>query len=136
MPLSITRTTGDDNYVDPFVQGGGDGHVTNVKLDVSALDNTLVDANGYLKPGAILRADGTPISGAAQVALGVNRWPVKVANSNSGGDLAAAADFHIPVVTHGILSSAKTAANLGRALSANELAALAIAAAGANIIVR
>lgn len=131
MPLSITRTLGDTLYPDPFIQAG---HVTSVVVDVSALTSTFVDSDGFLKPGTILKADGTLITGASQTALGMVRHPIKVAAGNASGQLNAATDIPVPVVTSGIINQTLVADLLGRVLSANELAALV--AGGSNIVVR
>jgi hypothetical protein len=131
MPLTITRTAGDTLYPDPFIQAG---HVASVIVDVSALTTTFVDANGYLKPGAIFRADGTLITTTGQTAFGMVRHPIKVAAGNDSTSLNAATDIPVPVVTHGIVNQTLVADLLGRVLSANELSALTTG--GANIVVR
>lgn len=131
MPLTITRTTGDTLYPDPFIQAG---FVASVVVDVSALTTTFVDSNGYLKPGTIVKADGTLITGADQLAFGMVRHPIKVAAGNDSTSLNAATDIPVPVVTHGIVNQTLVADLLGRVLSANELAALVLG--GRNIVVR
>lgn len=131
MPLTITRTVGDTLYPDPFIQAG---HVTSVVVDVSALTTTFVDADGYLKPGTILRINGTVVSGADQIAFGMVRFPIKVAATNTDTALGAGVDIPVPVVTHGVVNTTLCADLLGRALSANELAALVLG--GGNIVVR
>jgi hypothetical protein len=131
MPLTITRTAGDTLYPDPFIQAG---KVTSVVVDVSALSTTFVDSDGYLKPGVILRNDGTPISGTSQTAFGMIRYPIKVAAGNDSTSLNAGRDIPVPVVVDGIINQTLVADLLGRVLSANELAALV--AAGSNLVVR
>ncbi len=131
MPLTVTRAVGDTLYPDPFIQAG---HVASVVVDVSALTTTFVDANGFLKPGVIFKADGTAITGASQTAFGMVRHPIKVANGNDSTSLNAATDIPVPVVTSGIINQTLVADLLGRVLSANELAALV--AGGSNIVVR
>ena len=131
MPLQISRTTGETLYPDPFIQAG---HTTSVIVDVSALSTTFVDSNGFLKPGTILKADGTLITGASQTALGMVRFPVKVAAGNDSTSLNAATEIPVEVTTSGIINQTLVADLLGRVISANELAALV--AAGSNITVR
>lgn len=131
MPLTITRTAGDTLYPDPFIQAG---HVASVVVAATALTNVFLDSNGYLKPGTILKADGTLITGAGQTAFGMVRFPIKVAAGNDAGSIAAAVSIPVPVVTHGIINQTLVADLLGRVLSANELSALTTG--GAKIVVR
>lgn len=56
MPIAITKTTGGTTYASPFV--GRVDHFLAAKVDVSALTNTQVDANGFLKPGVVLTITG------------------------------------------------------------------------------
>lgn len=131
MPLTVTRTTGDTLYPDPFIQAG---HVASVVVAATALTNVFLDANGYLKPGTILKADGTLITGAGQTAFGMVRHPIKVANGNDAASIAAATSIPVPVTVSGVINQTLVADLLGRVLSANELSALT--AAGGNIVVR
>lgn len=124
MGIKIEQTrTGGQAYGNPFV--GPINHTAPVRLDVSGMDNTVVDARGFLKPGVLLRRNGTlvgAVAGAAEAAYGANVEAVKVAASNSAPDLAAAVDIDIAVATVCQINRAILEDNLGRALTAGELA--------------
>jgi sugar/nucleoside kinase (ribokinase family) len=71
-----------------------------------------------------LKKNGVLVDGAGQAIFGVVPEPIKVANSNSAGDLAAAsAAFQLAIGTIGQVNRAIIEDNLGRALSADELSA-------------
>lgn len=111
MPINFTSTAGGVGFVDIRV---GVGHaIHQVKLDVSAIT---ADADGYIQPGLPLQADGSPISGTSQVAkYVVGPEPV----------LEGAADHFGNAFLDGALNQDAIEDNLGRVLSANEIAALA-----------
>lgn len=109
----------------PFV--GPVNHTHALRIDVSTLTDAEVDGNGYLRPGVPFQASGALISGAAQVVFGVNLAPVKIAADNAAATLAAAADVDVAVATIGQVNQDAVEDLLGRALSANELAAFAAA---------
>lgn len=116
--IRVSKTAGDKSYIDIRV-GGGDFTVHQIKADVSALGAN-VDADGYLKPGTPLRttgAPGAPITGAAQGAVVlVGPEPYKV---------DATLDHPVNAFFAGVFSRQAIEANLGRVLSADELAAIA-----------
>jgi hypothetical protein len=131
MPLSITTTSGGTSHGNPFV--GPIQYTAHIKPDISALTANEVDANGYLKPGVPFLASGLLVSGAGQTIFGVTVEAVKVAASNSAADIAAVTnDPFVAVCTIGQVSQDIIEDNLGRALSANEIAALA--AAGCRLV--
>ncbi len=94
----------------------GEGHaIHQVKLDVSELTG-VDDADGVLPPGLPIRVDGTPVSAGAQTAYGViGPEPVKI----------GAADHFGNVILSGGLNRDMMEDNLARAISADELTALA-----------
>lgn len=126
MPLSKrTLLTGDTPY-HPVFQGRVD-HTAQISINVTALTNAEVDTDGYLKPGVPFAADGTSV-GAAEAVFGVVIEPIKVANGNAAGDLSAAdASFQIALGIEGVVNRHLIEANLGRVLTANELAGFALA---------
>lgn len=123
MPIRISNTAGGQAYADPFTSENDDaGHV---KLDVSVLTTDEVDAYGYLKPGVPLKSDGTLVSGAGQTVYLVTTEPIQIAEDNS----ALAGDTSDPLIggrMSGTINRDIAEDNLGRAYSANELAALAL----------
>lgn len=130
MPLDIrTRAAQATVYPSPFV--GPINHTVAIRVDVSTLTTAEVDAYGYIKPGVPLQENGALVSGAAQVIFGCVVEAVKIAADNAAATLAAAADKDVTVSTIGQVNQDVLEANLGRVLSANELAA--IKAAGSLI---
>lgn len=125
MPLKVTEVAGGTVHPNPFV--GPILMTATVLLDVSTLDTEEVDQNGWIKPGVIVQADGDIITGASQIAYGAVAEAVKIAADNAPATLAAAADVSIPVAIWCLLNRDILEDSLGRALSANELAAVAIA---------
>lgn len=97
-----------------------------IKLDVSNMTTAEVDINGYLKPGVPLRNSsdmGVLVSAGSQVIYGITIGHTKIAASNVTGILAAAADVLVTVQRIGIVNRDVVEDNLGRVLSADELAA-------------
>ena len=96
-----------------------------VTIDPSSFDTLdYVDTDGYLKPGTPLQADGTPADGVADVAKYIVPYAVKIAASNATADLNAASNNTIAGATAGDVDRAVVEANLGRVLTANEIAAI------------
>lgn len=121
MPISVSKTVGRISYMNIFI--GPLNHTTHVKLDVSTLTANEVDPQGYVKPGTMLKVDGTLVSGASQAIFGVvpEATKIRMDNANLGADTS---DPLIAVATIAQVSRGVVEANLGRALSANELAAI------------
>lgn len=113
MPMEITNTaTRGPVYIDIRV---GECQVHQVKLDVSELGG-VDDANGSLPVGLPIQADGSPIDAAAQVAYGlIGPESVQV----------GAADHFGNIIISGNVNRDAIEDNLGRVLSADELAAIA-----------
>lgn len=127
MPMSArVRTVAGQGYGRPF--RGPVDHTAQIAVNVTALTVAEVDADGYIKPGVVLQKNGTLITAAAQIAYGVVPEPIKVANSNSAPDLAAAsAAFQLAVGVIGMVNRAIMEDNLGRVLTANEIAGFDLA---------
>lgn len=107
-------------YQDPFTSKAD--HTAIVKIDVTGLDTDLVDSGGFLKPGALFNKDGG-IIGVGDVVYGVVPEAIKVADSNSVTDLDAGLAAHpVAVVTIGQVNRDALEYNLGRALTADEIA--------------
>jgi hypothetical protein len=130
MPLAVTKTTGGTTYASPFV--GRVGELLQIVVDISGLDTKLVDADGYLKPGAMFKSDGTQPNGSGFV-YGVNPEPIKIVDYVPTDALLAADVATIPVgcVVSGVLNRDIIEDNFGRAMTANEIAGL-LPSAGAR----
>lgn len=123
MPLKTSVvSSGGSVYGHPFV--GPVNHTDVVRVDVSAMSNDEVDADGYLKPGVPLASDGT-LCGTADTVKGVVIEPVKVADGNEAADLTGATDIDVAVAIIGLVNRDIVEDNLGRALTADEIAAFA-----------
>lgn len=128
MPIKVRGlTTGGEVHSSPFI--GPINHTVAIRVDVSTLTSVEVDANGWLKPGILLLQAGTPVTGAAQVIYGAVVEPVKLADDVAG--LASAPDVDVSVALFCLLNRDILEDIMGRALSANELAA--VAAAGSHV---
>lgn len=116
MPITVTNTAGTGPaYINIRV---GDAHnIHQLKLDVSGLTAN-DDADGYLPPGLPLLATGLPVSAPAQTAVAVV-GPEAV-------KLSATDDHFGNVILDGVLNQDAIEDNLGRVLSADELAALGL----------
>lgn len=137
MPIrDVVESTGSDSQASPFV--GPVDHTIGLKVDVSGLTDDEVDDNGYLKPGVpfkfagglLVLADGT----AGEFIYGCVVEATKIADDNAPATLAAAADVEVAVaflcaVNRDILEDV-----LGRALTANEIAAFAAAGSLARLL--
>lgn len=132
MPMRINEPADSANvYSLPFV--GPINHTAQIEVDITALTNAEVDAQGYLKPGVPLRRDGTRVTAGGQFVHGVTIEPLKVADGNEAADLAAAsAAQQIAVATICQVNRALAEDQLGRAYTANELAAFD--AAGSRVV--
>lgn len=119
MPIKIESTAGDSVYASPFV--GPVNHTAPLPVNIAALTTAEVDADGYIKPGLPLAADGTTV-GAAERVYGIVIEPIKVAESNASADLTAAGTVTLTVATMGQVNRDVIESNLGRVLTANELA--------------
>lgn len=120
MPMKVTNTAapgGGKTYID--IRRSGNPGVHQRKLDISAW-TAAVDADGFLPPGLPIIAGGLPVSGAAQVAIGVIGPEGIYIGDGTGADVFANA--YDPPAN---LNKQAIADNIGAGLSANQLAALA-----------
>lgn len=135
MPMKISSVAdAGEVHPNPFV--GPVNHTYVVKVDVSGLTSNEVDANGYIKPGVPLKiaggllvlADGTAgeyIAGAVVEAVQIH-----TDNTTLAG---VTADVEIAIALFCLMNRDILEDSLGRALTANELAA--IAAAGSHVAI-
>jgi hypothetical protein len=127
MNSRIIRTAG-TSYGNPYTNKCDQRD--HVQLDPSTLTTKEVDASGYLKPGVPLQQDGTLVDGIDQVAYGVTPEALKLPlDTIPPTDVSLAAETVRPLIgvgVGGVLNRDIIEENLGRALSANELAALAL----------
>jgi hypothetical protein len=122
MPISVSRTTGKTAYHSALI---GNYETLHVKVDVSALTNKEIDAQGFLKPGVPLSLAGILLTGAAGEVPCVSIEPIKVAASNSNADIAAITnDPFVALAVNGVLNRDIMEDNLDRVLSVAEIAAL------------
>ena len=120
MPITIESTATEANtYGHPFV-GPGAQYTDVVKVDISALTTAEVDTAGNIKPGLPLLKTGLPVT--AGLAYGVTLEPIKIAANNATATLAAAVDCFVALGTHGVVNRDIMEDNLGRVLTAAEIA--------------
>ena len=135
MPITSTvRRAASTGYGSPFVDGPRD--VEQITVDMSTLtyadgSGGEVDADGYIIPGTPLQAANSAAPGALVSStgqyVGVVIEAVKVPGLTTvaaDATVQAATDFQVAVARGGLLNRDMVEDNLGRALSANELAAL------------
>lgn len=122
MPLAIETTAGGRAYANPFI--GGVDHPAQIKVDVSGLTTDEVDEFGYLKPGVPLAKTGILVGASPAFVYGVTFEAQKIVPSNPTNDTLAAvtADPIITVNTVGHANRDVIEDNLGRALTADEIA--------------
>jgi hypothetical protein len=129
MPNRIASAASEANsYGHPFV--GPVEYRDLVLADVSDLTTNEVDALGYIKPGVPLDKSGNTV-GAGVPVYGVTIEAIKTAHATippTNASLAAdTGAFPIAVGTHGIVNRDIIEDNLGRALTADEIAGFALA---------
>ncbi len=120
MPIKITNpaSLGGSSVESPFV--GPVNHTVSIPIPASGLTTAEVDANGFLKPGVpVLRTGALVTAGAV---YGVTVEATKIAKSNAAADLTAAGSPEVAVALIGTLNRAIMEDNLGRALTAAEIA--------------
>lgn len=115
-------------YASPFV--GPTDFIAPVRVDISGLTTDEVDADGYLKPGTLLKSNGTLADATVgEFIYGAVAEATKVADDNSS--LATETnDIDVALVLIGVLNRDVLEDVLGRALTANELAAIDAAGCG------
>lgn len=140
--LPMQRTTlsaGGLNYATTGLFPSGYQTVEQITVDLSTMTyssgNGEVDAEGYLKPGVPLKSDGTLADGTTdEYIYGVTIEPVYVGSDpiDADADLDGLADIQVAVARSGLVNRDVAEDNLGRAYTANEIAAFA--AAGSNLM--
>lgn len=121
MPLGVETTAGGRVYANPFI--GGVNHPAQIKVDVSGLTVNEVDQFGYLKAGVPLTKTGVLVGSGAFV-YGVTFEAQKIVPDNPTNTTlgAVTADPIITVNTVGHINRDVLEDNLGRALTADEIA--------------
>lgn len=128
MPPRIqnTVTAGGQGYQDPFI-GRSLDHTLSIATDITALSDDEIDSGGYLIPGLPLNADGE-LLGAGDYVAGVVPEATKVAAGNDATSIAAALAAHpVIVCNRGNVSRDAMEYNLGRSLTAEEIAGFTVA---------
>lgn len=122
MPPKVQRNlvAASQDYANPMV--GPVNHTHQLAVNVAVLTAAEVDTKGYLKPGVIFDKAGILVGAAPAFNYGIVVAPVKVAASNAAADLTAAGVQRVAVCRIGIVNGDIVEDNLGRVLSANELA--------------
>lgn len=122
MPLGIETTAGGRAYANPFI--GAVEHPAQIKVDVSGLTVAEVDEFGYLKAGVPLAKTGILVGADPAFVYGVTFEAQKIvpANPTDVSLAAVTADPIITVNTIGHINRDVLEDNLGRALTANEIA--------------
>lgn len=117
-------------YGRPFV--GPTNHPSQISVDITLLTAAEVDSQGFLKPGVPFTAAGV-LAGAAVAIHGVTPEAYDVlhippfSTLTFAAALAAAGVQQVTVMTIGQVNRKIMEDNLGRVLTANELAAFAAA---------
>jgi len=132
MKISSVADAG-EVHPNPFV--GPVNHTVALLVDVSTLTTDEVDNYGYLKPGVIIQATGDKITAPSQIAYGAVVEAVQVAPAGSDNTALAAitVDVEVAVGLFVLLNRDILEDSLGRAVSADELAA--IDAAGSHVAI-
>jgi hypothetical protein len=132
MPVRVNAavTVGGGSVENPFI--GPVQRTVAIAVPLSGLTSAEVDANGYIKPGVPLLRTGALVTAGA--VWGVTVEATKVANSNSGADLAAGGSPEVAVAVDGAVNRAIMEDNLGRVLTAAEIAGFALAGSTIRLI--
>lgn len=112
MPIRVTTKPGAEGLID--IRVGGGHLIHQIKVNAAAVAAHR-DANNQLKPGLPLKVDGTPITGVGQQAVCVvGPEAVRVEG----------VDVFVNAIYDKGLSRKRIEDNLGRVLTADELAAM------------
>lgn len=133
MPIGITKTAGGTAHAPVFV-----GDIVNtdvVQVDISDLTTNEVDQDGYLKPGVPFDKSGNTV-GSGVAVWGVTIEPIKTphatippTNTSLGADTGT-----FPVaVGFGLVNRDIIEDNLGRALTADEIAGFDLAGSNCRL---
>ena len=126
MPMHVKKTVGTTTYGPVFI--GAILGMQQVVVDVSELTTDEVDADGWLKPGVPFKKDGTLADGTGgEFIYAVNPEPqnlrldtIPPTNTSLGNDTKT---YPLGMGTIGEVNRDIAEDNLGRAYTANELAA-------------
>jgi hypothetical protein len=126
MPMFTSSTAGADVYAPVFTNAVLG--LQQVNVDVSELTTDEVDADGYLKPGAAFKKDGTVADGTGgEFIYAVNPEPQFLGHTTiPPTNVSLAADTRTVSLGMGTIGEVNrdiAEDNLGRAYNANELAA-------------
>lgn len=124
------RTTGGQFIPPPFV--GPVGHTVAVPVDLSALTDDEIDANGFLKPGVPLTKAGILVASGS--VFGVTVDYVKVLDDNAAATIAAAGTVDIAVATICQVNQDVAEDILGRAYTGAEIAGMAPGLSGVVLL--
>jgi hypothetical protein len=125
VPLEFKAYAASTPYASPMI--GPVNHTRHIKVDLSVLTVDEVDADGYLKPGVLLKDAGGlgVLVGAAAapplVVVEATKLPLATippTNTTLGTETG---DCFVAVATHGVVNRDIAEDNLGRAYTANEL---------------
>lgn len=137
MPIFINKNkTGTGKlYANPFV--GEAEYPAQIAVNISALTADEIDTYGFLKPGIPLNKAGALVGAGPDYVYGVTPEPLDVLHLFYGGPdwatrLAAVGSIQLNVITIGQVNRGIIEDNLGRVLTANELAGFT--AAGSKIV--
>jgi hypothetical protein len=122
MPIEISATTGQTQPKPVFI---GNRQTLTVKVDISTLTSNEVDAKGNLKAGTPLGRDGKRLTGVVgEAVFGAVPEHVKIVPANpTNASLAAVTDdVFVAVGVNGIFDRDAAEFNLGRVLTAAEIA--------------
>lgn len=122
MPMSVIKTAGGTGYGNPWI--GGVNHPAQITVDISGLTTDEVDQYGYLKPGVPLTKAGILVGASPAFVYGVTIEAQKIVPDNPTNTTLAAvtADCIVTINTVGHVNRDVIEDNLGRALTANEIA--------------
>ena len=124
MPIKIEKHSGGLTHTSPFV--GRMDHPLTVNVDISELTTNEVDVNGFLKPGVPFKEDGTLCDGTGgEFVYGVVVAPTRIVGKNPTNESLGADTGRqlVTVGTIGVVNRDIVEDTLGRALTANEIAA-------------
>lgn len=122
MPMrrEVISNGGAMTYISPWL--GPVDHPFQLLVDLSSLTSDEIDAKGWLKPGVAFTKAGILVGASPAFVFGVTFEPVKVADDNAAGTIAALADAWVGVGCIGMIVQDWAKYNLGRDYSANEIA--------------
>ena len=134
MPMNVKKTVGTTLFSPVFL--GEIIAMEQVLVDVSELDTTMVDADGWLKPGVMFKQDGTQPDGSGCV-YAVNPESQNLhLDTVPPTDVSLAADtktYPLGMGTMGTVNRDIIEDNLGRGLTTNEVNAFAAAPCKINL---